>query len=70
MPDPFLVYSNRLNLIKVVQRLENCIFAEQDPALEEVGEEDFSLVWHVLRCWDGKNIVEFLLGSLVSEWDI
>lgn len=44
MPDPFLVYSNRLNLIKVVQRLENCIFAEQDPALEEVGEEDFSLV--------------------------
>lgn len=44
MPDPFLVYSNRLNLIKVIQRLENCIFAAQDPALEEVGEEDFSLV--------------------------
>lgn len=42
------VHSNRLDLVEVIQWLEGCIFAEQDPSLDEVGEEDFSLIRHML----------------------
>jgi hypothetical protein len=68
MAGTFLEDCDRLNLVKVIQRLQNRILAEQDPTPEKVREEDLGLVSHMFRCWDGENVVEFLF--VYQRWGL
>lgn len=60
MARSLLEHGYRLDLLEIVQRLQDCILAEEYPPLDEIRQIDFRLVADVLRGWDGKDIVEFL----------
>ena len=66
MAYPFLVNSNGLDLLEVVQRLEYGILAEQKPTFEEVRQIGGSLIADVLRCWNGKHKVKFLYDIVLE----
>lgn len=66
MTDSLLKYSNALDLVKVVQRLQYSVSAPEHPLLDPVGEEDGPLVGYVFRRRDSKNVVKFLECALLG----
>jgi hypothetical protein len=60
MTDTFLKDSNGLDFVEIIQRCQLGVFAEEDPSLNEVWQEGFSLVADVLGGGDCKDVVQFL----------
>lgn len=55
-------------MIKLVQKLQDCILALQSPAAEPPWKRLSELVAHVGSSWDSKDVVEFFEGALLCVW--
>jgi hypothetical protein len=57
-------HSERLNLVKVVQRPQHSILPPEYVSTNPVGNEFRQLVSDVFTCWHGEYVVEFFQGAL------
>lgn len=66
MPHTLLKYRNTFYFLKVVERLQLRVLAEEHPAVDPVREEFRELVVDVFRCWYSEDIVKFLESALLG----
>ena len=64
MPSPFLKHSDRLDLVKVIQRLEVHVLSQENVSLDPVRQKGVELVAGVFPSGDGKDVVELFERSL------
>jgi len=64
MPSPLLKHRNRLDLVKVIQRLQLHVLSQENIPLDPVRQEGIELIASVSRGGDGKDVVELFERSL------
>lgn len=66
MPHTLLKYSNTFYFLKVVERLQLHVLAQEHPTVDPVREIFCELIVDVSRCWYSKDIVKFLESTLLG----